>query len=53
MIERGQAVVVVESMKMEMEIVAPEAGRVAEIRCKQGRGVRAGDAVAVLEKVGQ
>lgn len=48
-VEKGQPVVVVESMKMEMEIVAPAAGRIAQLRCAQGRTVRAGDTIAVLE----
>jgi urea carboxylase len=50
-VEKGQPVVVVESMKMEMEIVAPAAGRIAQLRCAQGRTVRAGDTIAVLEAV--
>jgi urea carboxylase len=48
-VEAGQPVVIVESMKMEMEVAAPAAGRVAAIRCQQGRTVRAGDVVLVLE----
>jgi biotin carboxyl carrier protein len=36
---------------MEMEIVAPAAGRITQIRCAQGRTVRAGDTIAVLEAV--
>ncbi|PPD44088.1 MAG: urea carboxylase [Methylocystis sp.] len=51
LIERGQPVIVIESMKMEMEIVAPASGRVAQIRCQQGRTVRAGDTVAVLDEI--
>jgi len=50
-VERGQPVVIVESMKMEIEIAAPAAGRVTQIRCQQGRTVRVGDTVAVLEEV--
>jgi len=49
MVEAGQPVVIVESMKMEMEIATPVAGRVAGLRCQVGRTVRAGDIVALIE----
>ncbi len=49
LVEAGQPVVIVESMKMEMDVVAPASGRVAAIRCQQGRTVRAGDIILVLE----
>ncbi|MBZ9937941.1 urea carboxylase [Mesorhizobium sp. BR1-1-16] len=49
MVEAGQPVVIVESMKMEMEITTPVAGRIAGLRCQPGRTVRAGDVVALLE----
>ena len=45
----GQPVIIVESMKMEMEIVASRPGRVVDVRCQQGRTVRAGDIVLVME----
>jgi urea carboxylase len=45
----GEPVVIVESMKMEMDIAAPASGRVMAIRCQPGRTVRAGDIVLVLE----
>jgi urea carboxylase len=48
-VARGQVVVIVESMKMEMEILAPAAGRLRELRCQPGRTVQAGQVVAVLE----
>lgn len=44
----GETIVIVESMKMEMRVVAPVAGRVAEILCKPGREVRGGQRVAVI-----
>ncbi|HVI29283.1 5-oxoprolinase/urea amidolyase family protein [Hansschlegelia sp.] len=44
----GQPIVVVEAMKMEMEISAPVAGRIVSLRARQGRTVRAGDVVAVI-----
>ena len=46
----GQPVVILESMKMEIEIAAPVAGRVVSVRCQPGRTVRAGDVVLVLEQ---
>ncbi|HWJ72959.1 MAG TPA: urea carboxylase [Kaistia sp.] len=49
MVEAGQPVVIVESMKMEMEITTPVAGRITGLRCQPGRTVRAGDVVALLE----
>ena len=48
-VSAGQPVVIVESMKMEMEIVASRPGRVVDVRCQQGRTVRAGDIVIVLD----
>ncbi len=49
MVEAGQPVVIVESMKMEMEITTPVAGRITGLRCQPGRTVRAGDVVALIE----
>jgi len=45
----GDAVVVLESMKMEMPVESPVAGRVKEIRCKEGQAVSEGDVLAVIE----
>jgi len=42
-------VVIVESMKMELPVVATEDGRVVEVRVSEGQPVREGDVVAVLE----
>ena len=50
LVKAGQPIVIVESMKMEMEICAPAAGRVRELRCQPGRTVQAGQIVAVLEE---
>jgi len=38
----GQTVVVLEAMKMENELAAPRAGRIAEVRCAEGAAVEAG-----------
>jgi acetyl-CoA/propionyl-CoA carboxylase biotin carboxyl carrier protein len=48
-VEVGQAVVVLEAMKMENNVNAEKAGTVAEIRVKAGDTVGAGDVVAVIE----
>jgi acetyl-CoA carboxylase biotin carboxyl carrier protein len=45
----GEAVVVLESMKMEMPVEAEAAGRVKEIRCQVGQSVSEGDVLAVIE----
>ena len=45
----GDAVIVLESMKMEIPVEAPRAGAVKEIRVQEGQTVQEGDVVAVLE----
>ena len=45
----GDAVIVLESMKMEIPVEAPRAGSVKEIRVKEGQTVQEGETVAVLE----
>jgi len=44
-----QTVAIMESMKMETALVAPAAGRVAEIRCQAGQVVDIGEVVMVIE----
>jgi acetyl-CoA/propionyl-CoA carboxylase biotin carboxyl carrier protein len=48
-VEAGQAVLVLEAMKMENHINAEKAGTVAEIRVAPGDGVGLGDVLAVIE----
>jgi urea carboxylase len=48
-VAQGQVVIVIETMKMEMEITAPLAGRVREILCRTGRVVQLGQRLAVLQ----
>jgi urea carboxylase len=50
-VEAGQPVVIVESMKMEIEIASPVAGRVTALRCQAGRTVASGDVVALVEEI--
>ena len=45
----GDALVVVEAMKMEIAIEADEAGVVREVLCAQGSPVKAGQALVILE----
>jgi urea carboxylase len=47
-VAEGQTLAVVESMKMEFPVLAPEAGTVLSVRCQEGQGVTAGQAVVVL-----
>lgn len=45
----GDAVIVLESMKMEIPVEAPRAGTVQEIKVREGQTVQEGDTVALLE----
>ena len=45
----GDPVIILESMKMEIPVESPRAGRVAEIRVAEGQTVQEGDTVALLE----
>ena len=46
----GAPLVVVESMKMEVTVEAPCAGTVAEVLCREGKPVSAGQAVVILRE---
>ena len=45
----GDPVIVLESMKMEIPVEAPRAGRVREIKVAEGQTVQEGDTVAVID----
>ena len=45
----GDAVIVLESMKMEIPVEAPRAGSVKEITVREGQTVQEGDTVALLD----
>jgi len=47
-VKRGEVVLVLEAMKMENEIVAPEDGTVASINCAVGDSVESGAVLATL-----
>lgn len=44
-----QGILVVEAMKMQNEVQAPRAGKVAELRATEGQTVNAGETLAVIE----
>ena len=45
----GDPVIVLESMKMEIPVESPRAGKVKEIKVTEGQTVQEGDTVAVLD----
>jgi len=49
-VKAGDVLVILESMKMEMPVEAPEEGTVAEIRCKEGEAVGEGQTLVVLKR---
>ena len=48
-VSAGEALVILESMKMEMPVEAPEAGTVVAIECAEGQAVSEGDVLVVLD----
>jgi urea carboxylase len=49
----GDILVIVESMKMEMQVTAPAEGLVVEMRCTEGRVVTVGQTLLVFQPTGQ
>ncbi|WEK06222.1 MAG: urea carboxylase [Candidatus Devosia phytovorans] len=47
----GDAVAIIESMKMEITVTAHAAGTVREVRAMPGKNVRTGDVLVVLEEI--
>ena len=47
-VKRGDAVVIIEAMKMEIPVVAPEDGTVASINVAVGDAIEAGEVLATL-----
>ena len=45
----GEAVMLIESMKMEIPVIAEDGGTLVEIRVAEGAPVSEGDVVAILE----
>jgi len=48
-VEEEQSVVILESMKMEMPVESPSAGRVASITVSEGQAVEEGEVLLTLE----
>jgi biotin carboxyl carrier protein len=48
-VSEGDTLVILESMKMEIPVVAPLAGTVTEVRVEEGGVVQEGDVIAVVE----
>jgi len=48
-VSEGDAVVILESMKMEMPVETEDPGVVSEIRCSEGQSVSEGDVLVVLD----
>ena len=49
-VARGDAVVVVSAMKMEMTLTAPHGGTVTAVRCAEGDQVKPGDNLVEIEE---
>jgi biotin carboxyl carrier protein len=47
-VEDGDTLVILESMKMEIPVVAEQAGTVSELRVNEGDVVQEGDVIAVI-----
>ncbi len=48
-VEAGEALLIIESMKMEMPVESPVSGTVREVRVSEGQAVEEGAVVAVVE----
>jgi acetyl-CoA carboxylase biotin carboxyl carrier protein len=48
-VEEGQTLVILESMKMEMPVEAPERGKVAAVAVTEGQAIEEGDVLVSLE----
>lgn len=48
-VEDGDTLVILESMKMEIPVIAEENGRVASLKVAEGDVVQEGDVIAVIE----
>lgn len=47
-VQRGQALLVLEAMKLENDIVAPQSGKIAKIQVQEGQSVDAGAELVVI-----
>jgi urea carboxylase len=49
-VTEGETLIILESMKMEMAVPAPQSGIVHEVRCVEGRAVALGQALVILRE---
>lgn len=47
-VKRGDSIVILEAMKMEIPVVAPEDGTIGEILVAEGQAVESGQTVATI-----
>ncbi|GAA4598916.1 biotin/lipoyl-binding carrier protein [Planotetraspora phitsanulokensis] len=48
-VEEGDTLVILESMKMEIPVLAEESGVVAQLKVAEGDVIQGGDLIAVIE----
>lgn len=48
-VAEGEVLVILESMKTEIPVLAPRSGTIREISVAEGAGVKEGDVIAVLD----
>ncbi len=48
-VKEEDVLLIIESMKMEIPVEAPSAGRISEIRVAEGQSIEEGDIVVVLD----
>ena len=48
-VNEGDTLVILESMKMEIPVEAPAAGKISEVGVQEGGVVQEGDVIAVIE----
>ncbi len=48
-VEEYETIMIMESMKMEIPVEAPQAGKIMELRVKEGDSVIEEDIIAILE----
>ena len=47
-VEEGQLICIIEAMKMENEITAHKAGKIASLAAKEGEPIKSGDLIATI-----
>jgi urea carboxylase len=47
-VAEGETLIIVESMKMEIAVLAPSSGLVSEVRCAEGRAVQIGQPLVIM-----